>query len=58
MEDSVRRLIPREQRPLYERGPGNGAELTAIDSRASLTVQIAALSNCGRRYASVHTAGP
>jgi hypothetical protein len=44
VEDSVRRLISLEQRTFSERGPGNGVEHTARDSRGSTTIQIASPS--------------
>jgi len=47
-----------ERRTLPERRPGNGAEIRARDSRDSITVEIASLSYCRRRYASVPKSGP
>jgi hypothetical protein len=47
-----------EQRTLPERRPLNGAEIPARDSRDSITVEIASLSYCRRRYASVPKSGP
>ena len=40
MEKSVRRLIPRQQCTVSERGPGNGAERTARDSRHLLRFRL------------------